>query len=78
MSTPPPAESKVSELRPPSCPKCGKQMPIIALYPYQIGSLILPSVQCPFCGVLLQMFIILPQQVPAEPGEPKSPLWKPS
>ena len=78
MSTQPPADSKVSEPRPPSCPKCNQQMPIVALFPYQIGSLILPSVQCPFCGVLLQMFIILPQQIPAEGEPPKSPLWKPS
>jgi len=79
MSVTTPLQKKVAEPRPPTCPYCKQMMQIIALYPYQIGNLIIPTVQCPHCGVFLGMQFILPQAVPAEPGEsPKSPLWKPS
>ena len=65
--------------RPPKCPHCKKDMPIMVLYPYQIGALLIPSVQCPWCAVMLHMTIITPQPQPPDPDAPPAPkIWPPS
>jgi hypothetical protein len=61
MSTQSPAGATVPEPRPPKCPHCKKDMPIVVLYPFQIGQLLLPSIQCPWCAVMLHISIITPQ-----------------
>jgi hypothetical protein len=80
MSTKP-AGAEAAPPRPPKCPHCKKDMPMVGLYPYQIGVLLLPSVQCPWCAVLLHLSIITPP--PAQPAaEPETPpadpkIWRP-
>lgn len=59
MSTPA-SNIPVAPPRPPKCPYCKKDMPMVALYPYQIGTLLIPSIQCPWCAVLLHLSIITP------------------
>jgi hypothetical protein len=76
-----PAGAQAVEPRPPKCPYCDKDMQIVVLYPYQVGNLIIPSIACPWCAVLLHIEIIRPDKPAAEPQEPpppKSPIWKPS
>jgi hypothetical protein len=66
-----------AEPRPPKCPNCKEFMPMVVLYPYQIGKLLLPTAQCPWCAVMLHMHVIITPD-DAEPPEEKPPLWKPS
>jgi hypothetical protein len=81
MSTKPPVGATAAEPRPPKCPYCKEPMPIVVLFPFQIGQLLLPSVQCPWCAVLLHISIITPQPAAAAKEDPedqeKSPIWKP-
>jgi hypothetical protein len=75
-----PAGSEITEPRPPNCPYCEKPMPLVVLYPYQIGNLVIATTQCPHCATLLHTEFIRPQpdsKAPA-PEPPKSGLWKPS
>jgi hypothetical protein len=67
--------------RPPKCPYCKKDMPIVVLYPYQIGHILLPTMQCPWCAVMLHMHVILTEQEKPEEqtgGMPPPKIWKPS
>jgi len=68
------------EPRPPKCPYCEQPMPLVVLYPYQIGSLVIATIQCPHCSTLLHTEFIRPQPSTEAPAAepPKSPLWKPS
>ena len=67
MSTPP------VDPRPPKCPYCKEPMPIVVLYPYQVGMLILPSIQCPWCAVLLHIELIRPQAEAPAKEDPEPP-----
>jgi hypothetical protein len=71
MSTEP--ESKIPEPRPPKCPYCQKGMPMVVLYPYQIGALLIPSIQCPWCAVMLHMMVITPQPAKEPETPPETP-----
>lgn len=80
MTTPDQPAGGESQAIPPNCPKCGKAMPMMGLFAYQIAALIIPALFCPWCHVLLHIEIKDPprQADPADPEPPKSPLWKPS
>jgi hypothetical protein len=71
MSTP--AGAHATEPRPPKCPYCERDMLIVVLYPFQIGTLILPSVQCPWCAVMLHISIITPQPAKEPETPPETP-----
>lgn len=74
-----PINPEPQEPRPPNCPHCQKPMPIIALYPYQIGQMIIPTLACPWCAALLHIEILKPPAPAADAAPPdKSPIWKPS
>lgn len=80
MTTPGQAGGE-SQAIPPNCPKCGKPMPMIGLFAYQIEMLLIPALFCPWCHHLLHIEIKEPPrkaQPEADPEPPKSPLWKPS
>ncbi len=71
----------INEPRPPSCPECKKQMPLMVLFPYQMTeNMILATAQCPFCAVLLHSeFIFTAPPAPPDPDEPpqKGKVWTP-
>jgi hypothetical protein len=46
-------------------------MPIVVLYPFQIGQLLLPSIQCPWCAVMLHITIITPPPPAADTEPPR-------
>jgi hypothetical protein len=66
----------------PNCPnpKCGKPMPFLGLYAWQIETLIIPAIMCPHCHVLLHAQFDKPQRAPEpDTGDtaPDQKVWTP-